>query len=226
MRLQHNMLPPPSGRGGSRKRKRGDSPQPNPSHAQTTSAPADASGFNTFKVEPRSPSETGIPGADYFDTHPPPGQEDDRNEDGVDDDDGEDGLPPHVARHMDPQTGLVMGRSPSLVKYIIQKAKMRHALETHAALIEELRIARAQAKEEKLKKEAMLDDLLRAVFGEEAAARYLMTDGSSLPLSNARSNPLHEHGNPQYQPPAAPHHFRNHLKPNLHPHVQAPYPHS
>lgn len=226
MRLQHNMLPLPSGRGGSRKRKRGDSPQPNPSHAQTTSAPADASGFNTFKVEPRSPSETGIPGADYFDTHPPPGQEDDRNEDGVDDDDGEDGLPPHVARHMDPQTGLVMGRSPSLVKYIIQKAKMRHALETHAALIEELRIARAQAKEEKLKKEAMLDDLLRAVFGEEAAARYLMTDGSSLPLSNARSNPLHEHGNPQYQPPAAPHHFRNHLKPNLHPHVQAPYPHS
>lgn len=219
MRLQHNMLPPPSGRGGSRKRKRGDSPQPSPAHGLSTSGPADTSGFNTFKVEPRSPSEVGIPGADYFDSHPPPGQEDGHNEDGMEDDDGDDGLPPHLVRFMDPQTGLVMGRSPSLVKYIIQKAKMHYALETHAALLEELRVARAQAKEEKMKKEAMLDDLLRTVFGEQAATRYLMTDSSS-PLTNMRSN----HGDPQhaYPPPPPSHHFRNHQKP----HAQVSYPHS
>ncbi|KAI6144399.1 hypothetical protein BKA82DRAFT_4177763 [Pisolithus tinctorius] len=204
MRLQHNMLPPPSG---------------TPAHGLSTSGPADTSGFNTFKVEPRSPSEVGIPGADYFDSHPPPGQEDGHNEDGMEDDDGDDGLPPHLVRFMDPQTGLVMGRSPSLVKYIIQKAKMHYALETHAALLEELRVARAQAKEEKMKKEAMLDDLLRTVFGEEAATRYLMTDSSS-PLTNMRSN----HGDPQhaYPPPPPSHHFRNHQKP----HAQVSYPHS
>jgi hypothetical protein len=58
-----------------------------------------------------------------------------------------------------------MGRSPALVMYIIQKAKMRYALEVHAGLIEELRVTRAQAKEEKEKKEAMLDNLIKTVFG-------------------------------------------------------------
>ncbi|KIM58018.1 hypothetical protein SCLCIDRAFT_1103425 [Scleroderma citrinum Foug A] len=143
MRLQHNMLPPPSGRGGSRKRKRGESPQPT-SHATSTSVPAPTptdppSAFNTFKIEPRSPSEAGGPGRDYFDAAPAPGHDGEHRDDGADDEDEDDGLPPHLARLMDPQTGLVMGRSPSLVKYVIEKAKMRYALETHAALIEELR---------------------------------------------------------------------------------------
>ncbi|KAF8840111.1 hypothetical protein BDN67DRAFT_990511 [Paxillus ammoniavirescens] len=161
MRIQHNMPPPPSGRGGSRKRKRGDSPPPTPSNAQLAEPP---SAFNTFKVEPRSPSEAGGPGGDYFDAAPPL-QEDEHREDGLDDEDEDDGLPPHLAHLIDPHTGLLMGRSPTLVKYVIQKAKMRYALETHAALIEELRVTRTQAQEEKLKKEAMLDDLLKAVFG-------------------------------------------------------------
>ena len=143
MRLQHNMLPPPSGRGGSRKRKRGESPQPT-SHTTSTSVPAPTptdppSAFNTFKIEPRSPSEAGGPGRDYFDAAPTPGHDGEHRDDGADDDDEDDGLPPHLARLMDPQTGLVMGRSPSLVKYVIEKAKMRYALETHAALIEELK---------------------------------------------------------------------------------------
>jgi hypothetical protein len=46
-----------------------------------------------------------------------------------------------LQRLLDPRTGLVMGRSPALVMYIIQKAKMRYALEIHAGLIEELRCA-------------------------------------------------------------------------------------
>ncbi|KAH7886618.1 hypothetical protein F5I97DRAFT_1868788 [Phlebopus sp. FC_14] len=135
MRLQHNMPPPPSGRGGSRKRKRDNTPQPSPSHAPTQ--PADPpSAFNTFKVEPRSPSEAG--GPDYFDTAPPPPEEE-QFADGVDDGDEDDGVPPHLARLMDPNTGLILGRSPALVKYVIQKAKMKYAMEMHAALIEELR---------------------------------------------------------------------------------------
>ncbi|KIJ67187.1 hypothetical protein HYDPIDRAFT_107907 [Hydnomerulius pinastri MD-312] len=161
MRLQHNMPPPPSGRGGSRKRKRGDSPQPSPSHVPPTEPP---SAFSTFKVEPRTPSEAGGPGGDYFD-HAPPSREDEHGGDGGDDEDEDDELPPHLVHLIDPHTGLLMGRSPALVKYVIQKAKMRYAVETHAALVEELRVARAQAREEKLKKEAMLDDLLKAVFG-------------------------------------------------------------
>lgn len=134
MRLQHNMPPPPSGRGGSRKRKRGDSPQPSTPNAPPTEPP---SAFNTFKVEPRSPSEAGALGADYFENAVP--QQEEHGDDATEDDDEEDGLPAHLLRLMDPQTGLILGRSPALVKYVIQKAKMRYAMETHAELIEELR---------------------------------------------------------------------------------------
>ena len=71
MRLQHTMLLPPSGRGGSGKRKCGESPQPT-LYTTTTSVPAPTptdppSAFNTFEIEPRSPSEAGGPRKDYFD---------------------------------------------------------------------------------------------------------------------------------------------------------------
>ncbi|KAL4072064.1 hypothetical protein J3A83DRAFT_2962657 [Scleroderma citrinum] len=212
MRLQHNMPPPPSGRGGSRKRKRGESPQPNPHAAGSGSATAPAdppSAFNTFKVEPRSPSEAVGPGGDYFEAAPAPARDVEHEDDGADDEDEDGSLPPHLARLVDPQTGLVMGRPPSMVKYVIQKAKMRYALETHAALIEELRVARAQAREEKLKKEAMLDDLLKVVFGEEATAQYLATDTPPPLRPNAPSHP-HGHGSPQQAyPPPSSHHLRH-----------------
>lgn len=164
MRLQHNMPPPPSGRGssGTRKRKRSLSP----SHPQANAPAPEQSSFNTFKLEPQTPSEldNGIGGGgDYFSALTR--EEDDDGDDGEDD-----GLPPHLQRLMDPRTGLIMGRTPALVMYIIQKAKMRYAIDTHTALIEELRITRAQAKEEKVKKEAMLDELIKTVFGEEATA--------------------------------------------------------
>jgi hypothetical protein len=133
MRLQHNMPPPPSGRGaaGTRKRKRSLSP------TQVNPPAPEQSAFNTFKLEPQTPSEleNGIGGGgDYFSTLTR--EEDDNEDDGEDD-----GLPPHLLQHMDPRTGLILGRSPALVKYIIQKAKLRYALETHESLIEELRCA-------------------------------------------------------------------------------------
>jgi hypothetical protein len=132
-----------------------------------------------------------VAGGDYFSALT-------REEEDDDDDDGEDdGLPPHLQRLVDPRTGLIMGRSPALVMYIIQKAKMRYALETHAALIEELRIARAQAKDEKVKKEAMLDELIKTVFGEEAmAATHVFP-----PQPAHQSLPPHVHHAPAAYPP-------------------------
>ena len=133
MRLQHNMPPPPSGRGaaGTRKRKRSLSP------TQTNPPVPEQSAFNTFKLEPQTPSEldNGVgAGGDYFPTTTR--EEEDNEDDGEDD-----GLPLHLQQLMDPGTGLIMGRPPALVKYIIQKAKLRYARETHEALIEELRCA-------------------------------------------------------------------------------------
>lgn len=134
MRLQHNMPPPPSGRGsaGTRKRKRSLSP------TQTNPPAPEQSAFNTFKLEPQTPSEldNGIGGGgDYFSALTR--EEEDNEDDGEDD-----GLPLHLQRLIDPRTGLIMDRPPALVKYIIQKAKLRYALETHEALIEELRCAK------------------------------------------------------------------------------------
>ncbi|KAG1742435.1 hypothetical protein EDB19DRAFT_614332 [Suillus lakei] len=182
MRLQHNMPPPPSGRGssGTRKRKRSLSP----SHPQTNAPAPEQSAFNTFKLEPQTPSEldNGIGGGDYFSALA-------REEDDDEDDGEDDGLPPHLQRLMDPRTGLIMGRTPALVMYIIQKAKMRYALDIHTALIEELRITRAQAKEEKVKKEAMLDDLIKTVFGEEATTAV----SSAFPSPPAHQIPPPQH---------------------------------
>ncbi|KAG2126052.1 hypothetical protein DEU56DRAFT_823237 [Suillus clintonianus] len=192
MRLQHNMPPPPSGRGSlsTRKRKRSLSP----THPQANAPAPEQSAFNTFKLEPQTPSEleNGIGGGgDYFSALT-------REEDDDEDYGEDDGLPPHLQRLMDPRTGLIMGRTPALVMYIIQKAKMRYALDTHAALIEELRITRAQAKEEKVKKEIMLDDLIKTVFGEEATTAV----SSVFPLSPARQGlpPQPHHGPGPYPP--------------------------
>jgi len=213
MRLQHNMPPPPSGRGGSRKRKRGDSPPSSAPIAQPTEPP---SAFNTFKIEPRSPSEAGALGTDYFDGAAP--QQEEHGDDGLEDEDEDDGLPPHLTRLMDPQTGLILGRSPALVKYVVQKAKWRYALETHAALIEELRVARAQAGEEKLKKEAMLDDLIKTMFGDEALAPLMMPTAPGQ----------HPHGYSQQQAYAQqshPPHNRHYHQPHPPQYAPGQYPH-
>ncbi|KAH7917599.1 hypothetical protein BV22DRAFT_1026063 [Leucogyrophana mollusca] len=173
MRLQHNMLPPPSGRGGNRKRKRSLSPtsslQPQPTPAPTTTPAAAGPAFSTFKIEPQTPPP--VPdGAEYF----PDGAG--ANGSGTvnglqanssvnDDSDTDDALPAHLLRLVDPATGLLMGRAPAQVKYLVEKAKLRYAMEMHAGLIEELRITRAEARREKDAKDAMLDDLLRDSFG-------------------------------------------------------------
>ena len=71
----------------------------------------------------------------------------------------------HLWELRDPQTGLIMGRSPAMVRYLIIKAKHKHALQEHECLIEELRAARAEQNYWYEKKEELLDELLKVNFG-------------------------------------------------------------
>ncbi|TFK38422.1 hypothetical protein BDQ12DRAFT_683643 [Crucibulum laeve] len=180
MRLQHNISPPAPGRGGSRKRKRGteDRGSPVPSMAGS------ASGFSTFKVEPHTPvalDEDQQHQADYFARHPPAnGRHRSRSpragspsNQTPDDDEGytsssSDTLPAHLLPHLEPSTGLVLGRSQSMVMYLLMKAKHEYAITQHEQLCEELKVVRSELRLEKEKKEEALDTLLRNVFGAEA----------------------------------------------------------
>lgn len=160
MRQQHHIEPPAPGRGGSRKRKRNAD--------DTVAPPADAvntstTGFNTFKVEPDAGLDefphgfangrSSRPGS------PRPGEEADG------DSSSEDQLPVHLAQHFEPETGLVMGRTPPMVMYLLMKAKHRYALKENESLLEELRVARAELKRERDQKEVMLDRYLLSTFG-------------------------------------------------------------
>ncbi|KAF8742574.1 hypothetical protein AX14_003608 [Amanita brunnescens Koide BX004] len=192
MRQQHHIEPPAPGRGGSRKRKR---------NADETAAPpvdaasATTTGFNTFKVEPDAGQDefphfangrSSRPGS------PRPGEE-------VDGDSSpEDYLPAHLAQHLEPETGLVMGRTPAMIMYLLMKAKHRYALKENESLLEELRVARAELKREKDQKEMMLDRYLLSAFGQQAehlVAPISPPPGVDLPAS---PEPLH----PPIVPPA------------------------
>ncbi|KZT18770.1 hypothetical protein NEOLEDRAFT_1159351 [Neolentinus lepideus HHB14362 ss-1] len=160
MRLQHNISPPLPGRGGNRKRKR-EEPEPE------VPAPLHGPGFTTFKVESHTPSEaydegtlSGGEGGDYFaygrrSASP--------SETG--DSDKEEGIPPHLLQALDPHTGLIMGRSPSMVKYLVTKAKQQYAIQQHEALIEELRVVRHEERLMREAKDLAFDEVLRRTFG-------------------------------------------------------------
>ncbi|GLB34020.1 putative zinc finger protein, C2H2 type [Lyophyllum shimeji] len=192
LRLQHNIEPPAPGRGGYRKRKRGADEQApaTSSQVQPTTSSNNAGTFATFKVEPSpysdsqtdtrfGPSHSHEPNGRYRSVsphYPPPrrragspGREPHHPED----DEGytsaaEDQLPAHLLPHYDPATNTVLGRSPSMVMYLLMKAKHRYALEQHESLLEELRVAKAELKRERDEKEAMLDQLLGSMFGAQA----------------------------------------------------------
>jgi len=78
------------------------------------------------------------------------------------------GIPPHLWDLRDGETGLIMGRSPAMVRYLIMKAKHKHAIQEHEALIEELRVARNEQNFWHAKKEILLDEFLKASFGAQA----------------------------------------------------------
>jgi len=156
MRLQHNVEAGAPGRGGNRKRKRDRDEPPRPA-VSTVSDPA---GFSIFKVEPHTPSEihmpselSGTPAADdYFNGGRSPSPADD-------------GIPSYLTQDLDPATGLIRGRSPAMVKYLVMKAKFRFAINEHSTLLEELRVLRAEECALRQGKDEALDSVMRMEFG-------------------------------------------------------------
>ena len=159
MRIQHNITPPAPGRGGNRKRKR-EEPEP---VAQTTD------GYATFKVDPPEPGdlEDRLSPSDILPDHlngTLPKRSISPDGDGDEEEEDED-IPAYLMARQDPNTGLIMGRAPSMVRYLLMKAKYQYAIEEHSSLIEELRSARHEEKCWKDRKDALLDEVLRVTFG-------------------------------------------------------------
>ena len=158
MRLQHNVEAGAPGRGGNRKRKR-DREEPSRPAVSTVSDPT---GFGIFKVEPHTPSEMHIlsePGGggtpavdDQFNGGRSPSPPDE-------------GIPSHLVQDLDPATGLIRGRPPAMVKYLVMKAKFRFALDEHSTLLEELRVLRAEECALRQGKDEALDSVMRMEFG-------------------------------------------------------------
>ncbi|KAF8966168.1 hypothetical protein BDZ97DRAFT_1809854 [Flammula alnicola] len=189
MRLQHSISPPAPGRGGSRKRKRGagdDQTQgtSTPVASVVVSPPAslpNTSGFNTFKVEPHTPSEAVDDGDDYFSAarskrgttngrqrrQPRTSQLHAQHTPSPENEE-EEGYTSSSDTHLNETTGLILGRTPAKVMYLLMKAKHRYALEQHEELLEQLRLMKVDMKKEKDMKEGTLDDLLRRMLGPEA----------------------------------------------------------
>ena len=155
MRMQHNIVPPAPGRGGNRKRKREEAEAP---------VMPGPEGYGAFKIEP-------VP-FDLYDDRISPGLDAELQlnrmsgtPDADEDSEGDDGIPEHLQVLQDPNTRLILGRTPAMVKYLLMKAKHQHALREHASLIEELRAVRHEEQLWRDRKDQLLDDVLRATFG-------------------------------------------------------------
>lgn len=75
-----------------------------------------------------------------------------------------------------------MGRTPTVVKYLIMKAKHQYAVEQHEALVEELRVLRKEERLWKERKDALMDELLHVHFGSVQFA--VVRESNTHPLSN------------------------------------------
>ncbi len=168
MRLQHNVEAGAPGRGGNRKRKR-DREEPSRPTVSTASDPA---GFSIFKVEPHTPSEMHIPSEaggtpaadDCFNGGRSPSPPDE-------------GIPSYLAQDLDPATGLIRGRAPDMVKYLVMKAKFSFALEQHSTLLEELRVLRAEECALRQGKDEALDSIMHMEFGWVPSSLSLLFQG-------------------------------------------------
>ena len=158
MRLQHNVEAGAPGRGGNRKRKRGDREEPSRPSVSTASDPA---GFSIFKVEPHTPSEMHMP-SEPGGTTP---AADDYSNGGRSPSPADEGIPSYLIQDRDPATGLIRGRAPDMVKYLVMKAKFSFALEEHSTLLEELRVLRAEECALRQGKDEALDSVMRMEFG-------------------------------------------------------------
>ena len=198
MRLQHNISPPAPGRGGgSRKRKRApvDQTQETSTPVASTSLPVpyaipNTSGFTTFKIQARTPSEamedmefnprhdslsarshkTGVNGRQKRQLrqnpllpHNTPSSDVGEEEDGYTSS-SSDTLPPHLQSLIDDKTGLVLGRSPAMVMYLLMKAKHQSAHEENERLLEQLKAVKVELKKERDEKEASLDQFFQLML--------------------------------------------------------------
>ncbi|EKM76303.1 hypothetical protein AGABI1DRAFT_78740 [Agaricus bisporus var. burnettii JB137-S8] len=244
MRLQHNIEPPAPGRGGNRKRKRGaeessSAPTLMPASSRPSSSThAGPPGFNSFKVEPRTPSElidditqithrdkdifngppnaNGRPQRSPSPHHRPPYSSapfpSDGPSNGVNEenDASADVLPEYLAQQVDSKTGLIKGRTPAMVMYLLMKAKHRYALEQHDSLIEELKTTKHELRRVRDEKERALNDVLRVCFGPQADQFIAPIEppGAPAPGSNTYLHPgpppPHDSGYSVSAPPFPP----------------------
>jgi len=79
-----------------------------------------------------------------------------------------DTLPPHLQSLIDDKTGLVLGRSPAMVMYLLMKAKHHCAHEQNELLLEQLKAVKVELKKEKDEKEASLDQFFQVMLKEDA----------------------------------------------------------
>ncbi|KZS92889.1 hypothetical protein SISNIDRAFT_485843 [Sistotremastrum niveocremeum HHB9708] len=148
MRQQHNISPPLPGRGSNRKRKREENDVGDGFAASKESELAEGADATSQYADPTHPnSGSNLPGSS---------QEDD------------DELPPRLLALKDPRTGLILGRSESMCKYIIMKAKYEYAVAEHQLLLGEYEILKREENELRKYKEQQLDEVLRATFGPQA----------------------------------------------------------
>ena len=148
MRQQHNISPPLPGRGSNRKRKReendiGDTPASQPRGDQ-------------------DPIYNGHEGSHYGESGQPHGNQAMQSDYPPDD---ADDLPPSLAALKDPQTGLILGRPESMVKYLIMKAKFEYIKSEHQLLLGEYEVLKRDEIALRRAKEVLLDDVLRASLG-------------------------------------------------------------
>ena len=186
--------PAPGRGGGSRKRKRAPDEQIQETSVPiaSISLPApyaipNASGFNTFKIQARTASEAledmefiprpnslsarghraGTNGRQKHQlgqNHNTPSPDMQPGEDDGYTSSSSDILPPRLESLYEDKTGLVLGRSPAMAMYLLMKAKHRYAHQQNEALLEQLKIVKAELKKEKEEKEASLDQFFQVML--------------------------------------------------------------
>ena len=89
----------------------------------------------------------------------------------------DEGIPSYLAQDLDPATGLIRGRAPDMVKYLVMKAKFSFALEQHSTLLEELRVLRAEECALRQGKDEALDSIMHMEFGWVPSSLSLLFQG-------------------------------------------------
>jgi hypothetical protein len=127
----------------------------------------------------RSPSPNHRP---PYPSGGPPNGNDEENEADV--------LPEYLAQQIDSETGLIQGRTPAMVMYLLMKAKHRYALERHDALIDELKATKHELGRVRDEKERALNDVLRVCFGYVLFENHVQTSPHSC-TTQPTSRPTH-----------------------------------